>query len=73
MEEKKRKKLSITEGIGGDHAASVHSGGPTLSEKDIEILPSITRTNDNWICQGCGNRFSSYEAYKLHFSSEHRS
>lgn len=47
MEEKKRKKLSITEGIGGDHAASVHSGGPTLSEKDIEILPSITRTNDN--------------------------
>ena len=62
---KKRKKLSFTESTGGDHAASVHSAGPTIKD-EIEVLPSTTLISENIFCPVCKGNFSSMSAYNSH-------
>lgn len=68
-ENKKRKKLRITEGTGGDHAASVAAGsasGDYLEQKDVEVLPESRITWQNYQCPVCKGNFPSASAYGNH-------
>lgn len=66
MEEKKRKKLSITE-AGGDHAASIHSGGSLTGKNDIGFTLSQSvnsnTSNVSTYCPVCKRSYQGNSFY----------
>jgi len=61
METKKRKKPAITQGTGGDHAAST-----IASHTEIKVTNETPIMSENWTSSKCLRDFSSAEEYWHH-------